>query len=196
MASNRDGKEIVAWQLEQYDPCPSWQKSDDFTEVVGPTMTVRWHKNGKNFTRYFRDLLQDKQMMDSSVVGEILLLAANADADMEDVSVAALSRESFENTTSKLHGWELALEDVKAESDWRPPKGQSSRSFKSKIRWGLLGMHDPLKYRASSAVIEGADKEKARHVQQRQQMQAHINSASSQGSVSSRLIVHRDDAKD
>ena len=57
-------------------------------------------------------------------------------------------------------------------------------------------MHDPFKHRASSAVIEGADKEEARHVQQRQQMQAHINSASSQGSVSSHLIVHWDDAKD
>ena len=159
-------------------------------------MAVRCYKNGKNFTRYFTDLLQDKSMMDSSVVGEILLLAANADADVEDVTVAALSRESFENTASKLHGWEFALEDVKGESDWRPPKGQSSRSFKTKIKWGLLDMHDPLEYRSSSAVIEGADKEKARHVQQRQQMQAHINSASSQGSVSSHMIVHRDDGKD
>ena len=112
-----------------------------------------------------------KELLKSSICGEVRLLASGADAAVEDETCPCLTRQSFEMKTSKLHGFELAFEEVRSEADWRPPKGQNSRSWKSKVKWALLDMHDPEKMRKSTATIDTVDKERAGVLAQQQTMQ-------------------------
>lgn len=161
-------------------------------QPTGPPMIAKVFKNGYNFTSYFEKWLFDKKLLKSSIVNEVRLLSAGADADVEDVSSPCVERESFEMKTSKLHGFMMAFDDVKEESDWRPPKGQNSRSWKSKVKWALLDMHDPTKMAVPSSAIENVDRARAEVSQNKTNFQKHLDSLTA-SVVDEHILVHVDD---
>jgi hypothetical protein len=181
-------------QLEQYNEVRSWKPPQGLTETVGPQMVAKIYKNGYNAQKYFDEWLTSKGLKKSSFVSEVNLRARQMDADVEDTEVPCLARESFEMNASKLYGFTQAFKDVWCEGDWRPPKGQTSKGFKSKIRWGLLDLYDQVELEKERMTVESVDRERQAYAARQRDFDMNVDrtTAATDGG-SNRTIAHIDD---
>ena len=74
----------------------------------------------------------------------------------------------------KIYGLIRAFEQARCESDWRMPKGQNAKNWKSKVRWTLLEEYDVESLDREDWEIEEADLEVTERLKQRALFNKHL----------------------
>ena len=115
---------------------------------------------GGTATNYFRTWLESKKLLKSSIRSEVLLAARAIDALVEDRSGAdTINLFVLELLARRLYTFEKAFEAVTEERDWRLPKGQEAKGWRSKVKWSMLDIYDIQALEKDGAAIESVDNE-------------------------------------
>jgi hypothetical protein len=79
----------------------------------------------------------------------------------------------------RLYAFEQAFQEVHQESDWRAPRGEGAKKWRTKVRWGVLDSLDLYALEAESSQIPEVDQEAHEVAQAQQRYTSYTNNLSS-----------------
>lgn len=169
-----DGKDYAVAQLEKFSPDINYKLPLNMKERVNMMLTAKVLKRGGTYVKFFTQWLTDRGLMQSSIAGEILLLARAMDADLQDEDQAATQKESFEIKARRLYGYLQAFAEVRCENDWRKPTGNAARTWKTKVNWAKLDAFDIPALERDRLSVENVDAETQNALGARRRTEAYL----------------------
>ena len=145
-------------------------------ERVTPKKLVQIAKTGLSVLQYYSRWLTEKTLLKSSIASEVKLVSKTADSLLEGPNENCVNEYPLELLMRRLYAFEQAFQDVHVESDWRAPRGEQAKRWKSKVRWGVLDSLDLYALEADISSIPEVDAE-AHEVAQTQQRYASYTTA-------------------
>jgi len=158
-ASNVNVRERIMTKVRNYKPKVDFKMPKNVQERVGPEKAVQIAKMMMTFFQFYGKWLMDRGLNRSSIASEVKVLAKTADALLEGSDPNVINSYSFELVCRRLYGFGRAFELVFSEADWRPPKGEGAKRWKSKIQWGMLEVFDLQALEGESNGIMRVDQE-------------------------------------
>ncbi len=92
---------------------------------------------------------------------EIKILMKIWDNLMKDANGDPVNNKEGERICRRAYGYNFAFAHVHHEEDWKRPRGEGSRNWKSKVRWNLLNDLDLGALEANSGTAPLVDAEVA-----------------------------------
>ena len=98
------------------------------------------------------------------IAGELILLGEILDRMIRRKKHRVkkiINHPACEGICRRIYSYKLAFREVERESDWRRPKGDQGKNWKSKVKWGLAAEADVIALEERDGTIPNVDKEVA-----------------------------------
>ena len=134
------------------------------------------YRHNTTATFQVKEYVKTKEMGTSHVAGELRLLAAIPDR-MVATKFEMINSEAVEVICRRIYGLFRAWENVDKLSDWKQPRGESGKKWRSKVRWDLADEYDALALEGDDLMIDEADEEVRKRLERKALFSKYLDKA-------------------
>ena len=156
--------DVFKKQLAQYKAVPPeiWNSyfPAGYRERVAPEFLSEVYSQNKRAEDWAKDFLRDRELLDCFAARELMASLSALDAIfLLERQPGALNRVSTEKLARKAYALYLAFNGVRRQADWKRPKGEGGKTWKSKIDWDAAKRYDHTLTDEDIITISGAEAE-------------------------------------
>ena len=154
----RDPRGALMDHLQKYRDIDGWNLGGAKARIAAQYL-ARLYKSGKAASETARSWISEKELDTCHAAQEFLLLAMILDKMITDQKEDLINSAACEILCRRMHGLQLALQNVHRQSDWKQPRGQQGQKWKSKVQWELCDQYDVRALDENELTMPGADEE-------------------------------------
>ena len=144
--------------LQKYRDIDGWNLGGAKARIAAQYL-ARLYKSGKAASETARSWISEKELDTCHAAQEFLLLAMILDKMITDQKEDLINSAACEILCRRMHGLQLAFQNVHRQSDWKQPRGQQGQKWKSKVQWELCDQYDVRALDENELTMPGADEE-------------------------------------
>ena len=162
--------EIFREHLSQYKEVPPAEWGAHFPlgyrERVAPEFLSDVYSQNKKGEEWAKDFLRDRELLDCFAARELMAALSALDAILlVERCPGSLNRVSTEKLARKAYAFYVAFHGVRRQADWKKPKGDQGKAWKSKIDWEAAKRYDHTLTDDEIITISGAEAEVRREME-------------------------------
>ena len=174
----RDPRAAMFSQMKQYETA-DWSIGPSQARIA-PMVLARMYKFGTSAKFQVQQYVRAKELEACHAASEMALMAAildrmlNSDQDM-------VNSQAVEVICRRLYGLFRAFENAKKQSDWKQPRGEGGKRWKSKVRWELADEYDAVALESDDWAITDADEEVRKRLERKALFNKYLDKAFPEG---------------
>jgi len=145
--------------LRKYRKKVSWLLPGGMKKRVAYKLIYDFYREDKSSEDYMMTWAAEKDLLKSHIIPEVRILTKLLDKTVRDKSSDPVNSSEVERICRRLYSYIQAFKLVKCSDDWRRPRGEGARGWKTKVRWALCDAIDMGKLEDESGSIPGVDEE-------------------------------------